>query len=61
LSKKYNNIKDLELSSFKNIMREDLSVEEQKGTKREINPLWLQNYYDAIKEAQKNMILSLFN
>ncbi len=42
-------------------MREDLSVEEQKGTKREINPLWLQNYYDAIKEAQKNMILSLFN
>ncbi|MEE0699493.1 MAG: hypothetical protein U0M66_02765 [Bacilli bacterium] len=61
MSKKYNNIKDLELSSFKNIMREDLSVEEQKGTKREINPLWLQNYYDAIKEAQKNMILSLFN
>lgn len=30
LSKKYNNIKDLESSPFKNIMRDDIPVEEQK-------------------------------
>lgn len=51
LGRKYKNILDLESSPFKNIMRDDLSVEEQKGTKREINPLWPQNYYDAIKDA----------
>ena len=51
LGKKYSNIKDLESSPFKNIMREDLSVEEQKGTKREINPMWPQNYYNAMIEA----------
>lgn len=53
LGKKYSNVLDLESSPFKNIMRTDLSVEEQKGTKREINPLWPQNYYDAIIEATK--------
>lgn len=53
LGKKYKNVIDLESSPFKNIMRDDLSVEEQKGTKREINPLWPQNYYDAIIEAIK--------
>ena len=53
LGKKYSNIKDLESSPFKNIMREDLSIEEQKGTKREINPMWPQNYYYAINEAIK--------
>ena len=53
LGKKYSNVLDLESSPFKNIMRTDLSVEEQKGTKREINPLWPQNYYDAIVEATK--------
>ncbi len=53
LGKKYRNIIDLESSPFKNIMRTDLSVEEQKGTKRELNPLWPQNYYDAILEAEK--------
>ena len=51
LGKKYSNIKDLESSPFKNIMRDDLSIEEQKGTKREINPMWPQNYYNAIIEA----------
>ena len=51
LGKKYNNIKDLESSPFKNIMRDDLPIEEQKGTKREINPMWPQNYYNAIIEA----------
>ena len=44
LGKKYNNVKDLESSPFKNIMRTDLSIEEQKGTKRDINPMWPQNY-----------------
>ena len=53
LGKKYSNIKDLESSPFKSIMREDLSIEEQKGTKREINPMWPQNYYNAINEAIK--------
>ena len=53
LGKKYSNIKDLESSPFKNIMKNDLSVEEQKGTKREINPMWPQNYYNAINEAIK--------
>lgn len=43
LGRKYKNILDLESSPFKNIMRNDLSVEEQKGIKREINPLWPQN------------------
>ena len=51
LGKKYKNIKDLESSPFKNIMRDDLSMEEQKGTKREINPMWPQNYYNAMIEA----------
>lgn len=51
LGKKYKNVLDLESSPYKNIMRNDLSVEEQKGTKRELNPLWPQNYYDAIMDA----------
>lgn len=53
LSQKYKNVIDLESSPFKNIMRTDLSVEEQKGTKRDTNPLWPQNYYDAIRDAVK--------
>ena len=53
LGRKYRNVIDLESSPFKNIMITDLSVEEQKGTKRELNPLWPQNYYDAIVEAKK--------
>lgn len=53
LGKKYNNIKDLESSPFKNIMIDDLSVEKQKGTIRKLNSLWPQNYYDAIIEATK--------
>lgn len=57
LGKKYNNIKDLESSPYKNIMKNDIPVEKQKGTKRELNPLWAQNYYDAINEAVKNMML----
>ncbi|MBO6195351.1 MAG: hypothetical protein J6O56_03270 [Bacilli bacterium] len=53
LGRKYSNIKDLESSPFKNIMNDDIPVEEQKGTKRELNPLWPQNYYDAIIEATR--------
>lgn len=53
LGQKYKNVIDLESSPFKNIMRTDLSVEEQKGTKRDTNPLWPQNYYDAIRDAVK--------
>lgn len=53
LGKKYSNVLDLESSPFKHIMRTDLSLEEQKGTKRELNPMWPQNYYDAIVEAIK--------
>ena len=53
LGKKYKNVIDLESSPFKNIMRTDLCVEKQKGTKREENPLWPQNYYDAIMDAVK--------
>lgn len=53
LGKKYKNVIDLESSPFKNIMRTDLSIEGQKGTKREENPLWPQNYYDAIIDAVK--------
>ena len=30
LGKKYNNIKDLESSPYKNIMRNDIPIEEQK-------------------------------
>lgn len=53
LGKKYKNVIDLESSPFKNIMRTDLSIEEQKGTKREENPLWPQNYYGAIMDTVK--------
>ncbi len=53
LGRKYSNIKDLESSPFKNIMNDDIPIEEQKGTKRELNPLWPQNYYDAIIKATR--------
>jgi len=53
LGKKYNNIIDLESSPYKNIMRDDIPVEEQKGTIRELNPKWPQNYYDAIIKATR--------
>ena len=54
LGKKYKNVIDLESTSYKHInMNEEISIEERKGTKRDMNPLWPQNYYDAIKEAIK--------
>lgn len=54
LGKKYKNVIDLESSSFKHLNLDTmLSVEERKGTKRELNPMWPQNYYDAIMKASK--------
>lgn len=54
LGKKYKNVIDLESSSFKHLNSDTmLSVEERKGTKRELNPMWPQNYYDAIMKASK--------
>ncbi len=54
LGKKYKNVIDLESSSFKCLNSDiTLSVEERKGTKRDLNPLWPQNYYNAIKQAIK--------
>lgn len=52
LGKKYKNVIDLESTSYKHInMNENISVEKRKGTKRDINPMWPQNYYDAIIKA----------
>ena len=55
LGRKYKNVIDLESSLYKHIVsHDDLSVEEIKGIKRDINPMWPQNYYDAIIEATNN-------
>ena len=52
LGKKYKNVLDLESSLYKHkIANDNLTVEERKGTKREINTEWPQNYYDAISKA----------
>lgn len=55
LGKKYNNVIDLESSNYKHINTniKNLSSEERKGTKREINKEWPDNYYKAISEAVK--------
>ena len=55
LGKKYSNVIDLESSSYKynNTNIKNLSAEERKGTNREINPNWPDNYYKAIIEAIK--------
>lgn len=55
LGKKYKNVIDLESSLYKHIVsNNNLSSEERKGTKRDINCEWPQNYYDAIIEAKNN-------
>lgn len=53
LGKKYSNVIDLESSNYKhiNINLENVSVEARKGTKREINKEWPDNYYRAIRKA----------
>lgn len=54
LGRKYRNVIDLESSSYKyKTFDSDLTVEQRKGTKREINDEWPQNYYNAINEACK--------
>lgn len=54
LGGKYKNVIDLESSSYKHkTIDTSLTVEQRKGTKREINDEWPQNYYNAINEACK--------
>lgn len=55
LGKKYSNVIDLESSNYKynNTNVKNLSVEARKGTNREINKEWPDNYYKAINEAVK--------
>ena len=54
LGRKYKNVIDLESSPFKHKWIDtNLTTEQLKGTKREINEEWPQNYYEAIKEACK--------
>ncbi|MCI8291024.1 MAG: hypothetical protein HFJ25_02040 [Clostridia bacterium] len=55
LGKKYSNVIDLESSNYKhdNTNLKDIPVEARKGTKREINKDWPNNYYKAISEATK--------
>ena len=60
LGRKYKNVIDLESSLYKHkSINNDLTVEERKGTKREPNPDWPQNYYNAIKNACKNFDIIL--
>lgn len=53
LGRKYSNVLDLESSNYKhnNDNIKNIPVEERKGTKRELNKDWPNNYYKAIKEA----------
>lgn len=55
LGKKYSNVIDLESSNYKhnNTNIENVPVEARKGTKREINKEWPDNYYKAINKAVK--------
>lgn len=54
LGRKYKNVIDLESSLYKyKTIDENLTAEQRKGTKREINDEWPQNYYNAIEEAIK--------
>lgn len=55
LGKNYENVIDLESSYYKHINDgiENIPVEMRKGTKREINSNWSDNYYQAINEAIK--------
>ncbi len=52
LGRKYKNVIDLESSNYKHIDDfKNISVEMRKGTKREINQEWPENYYQAINDA----------
>lgn len=54
LGKKYKNVIDLESSLYKHkVVDSNLTVEQRKGTKRDISEEWPHNYYNAIIEASK--------
>ena len=53
LGKKYSNVIDLESSNYKYNNIKNVSVEARKGTNREINKEWPDNYYKAISKAVK--------
>ena len=57
LSQKYKNVVDLESSSFKYIIDDELkklSIEQRKGLKsRKLNPDYPENYFQAIVESLK--------
>ena len=58
LTKKYNNIIELPSGDYKYILTEEQKAvankESLKSTKRELNPAWPNNYYDAILKEVKN-------
>ncbi|NTW30539.1 MAG: hypothetical protein HGA33_04620 [Candidatus Moranbacteria bacterium] len=58
LTKKYTNIIELPSGDYKYILTEEQKAvankESLKSTKREINPAWPKNYYDAILTEVKN-------
>lgn len=57
LIKKYNNVTELPSGEYKYILTDEQKAvrnkESLKSTKREINPAWPTNYYDAILEEVK--------
>ncbi len=58
LTSKYDNITELPSGDYKYILTEEQKAvknkESLKSTKRDINPLWPKNYYDAIIEEEKS-------
>ena len=58
LTKKYENITELPSGDYKYILTAEQKAvankESIKSTKREINPAWPKNYYDAILKESKN-------
>ena len=58
LTNKYDNVTELPSGDYKYILTEEQkkveNKESLKSTKREINPLWPKNYYDAILEEEKS-------
>lgn len=55
LANKYKNVLDLDVTQFVYDDSDILHIpfEKRKGMKRKHNPLWPQNYINALKEAQK--------
>jgi len=55
LARKYKNVYDLDgtIYEWDNSGYEDLAIEQLKGLKRNPNPLWSQNYINAIKDKMQ--------